>query len=111
MCDSSVSTPRPEAAARADTNTIVHRQSPRPPITVPMGVPSAVEAVRPATTTDNEKPRFSVGTKLAAAPVAAGTNIDAPRPARTRAPMAMAKLGASAVPRLARPLRGLVAGS
>jgi hypothetical protein len=34
-------------------------------------------------------------------PVAAGANIDAPRPGRTRAPMAMAKLGASAAPRFA----------
>jgi hypothetical protein len=56
------------------------------PFIMPMGAPSAVAALRPATTTDKAKPRFSVGTKLAAASVAVRANTDAPRPARTELP-------------------------
>jgi len=41
----------PTAAARpsAETKYIVQRQSPSPPMTVPIGEPSAVAAVSPAT--------------------------------------------------------------
>ena len=43
----------------------------------PIGVPRAVEAVRPVMTTASVKPRFSGGTIVAAAPVAVGANIAA----------------------------------
>ena len=90
MCDSNAHTPSPEAPASAETNTIVQRQSPRPPMTVPIGVPRAVDAVKPVITTARAKPRFSGETIVAAAPVAVGANIAAPRPARTRVASATA---------------------
>src|SRR5580658_2886027 len=50
---------------------------------------------------DAAYPRRSAGTNATAAPVAVGANVAAPTPANTRLAMAMAKVGASAVMRLA----------
>ncbi len=45
MGDNNAHTPMPDATANADTN-IVQRQSPRPPITAPIGEPSAKAPVK-----------------------------------------------------------------
>ena len=50
-----------------------YRLTGSPPITAPMGDPSAVAPVSPAITTESAKPRFSGETRVAAAPVAVGT--------------------------------------
>jgi hypothetical protein len=70
-------------------------------MSAPIGVPSAVDAVKPVMTIARAKPRFSGVTMAAAAPVAVGANIAAPRPAKDRVARASSKFGARAVARFA----------
>lgn len=100
-CSSSTRMPRPAASPTAATKYIVQRQSPSPPSTVPIGEPSAVAAVRPATITAIAWPRRFGSTMLAPVPVAVGEYMAAPSPANTREASASAKVGASAVARFA----------
>src|SRR5258708_35579248 len=95
-----IHTPSPAMVPSAATNAIVQRQSPRPPMTAPVGDPSAVDRVRPATTTESANPRRSVGASIAADPVAVGENIAAPRPANARLNNARPKAGAVAPAKL-----------
>jgi hypothetical protein len=51
--DKKTAIPATDKAPSAATNPMVQRQSPSPPMTAPIGVPNAVETVRPATTTES----------------------------------------------------------
>src|ERR1700738_3674290 len=99
--ESMVHTPIADTPASAATKTIVHRQSPRPPITAPVGDPSAVDAVSPATTTERANPRRSGATIMVAAPVAVGANMAAPIPANIRVATAIGNVGDTAVAKFA----------